>query len=103
MGYKSVCLDCHKSFSLGTDIENIRESACPQCGKKMTLLNHKFRPPKLESKEWETVKILVENGFKYQSIYSKSEDGFMYAVEYPKTVKEAKRFVEVYKTQAVEK
>lgn len=103
MGYKAVCIDCHKAFSLGTDFDNMRESACPQCGQKMTLLNHKFRPPKLESKEWEAVKILVENGFKYQRIFSKAEDGNLYPVDYPKTLKEAKKFVEVYRNQAMEK
>ena len=100
MGYKSVCLDCHKSYSLGTDFENMRESACPQCGKRMVLLNHKFRPPKLESKQWEVVKILVENGFKYQRIFSKHDDGKLYAVDYPITLKEAKEFISLYKSQA---
>lgn len=102
MGYKSVCLDCHKSFSLGTDFENLRESACPQCGQKMVLLNHKFRPPKLESKEWEVVKLLVENGFKYQQILSKHDNGnSYYAVDYPLTLKEAKEFIITYKSQAI--
>ena len=101
MGYKTVCLSCQKSFSLGTDIKNIRESSCQQCGQKMVLLNQKFRPPKKDSKKWEAIKILVENGFKFQKIFSMSEPGVYLPVPYPTTLKEAGEFMVTYKTQAL--
>lgn len=66
------------------------------------MLNHKFRPPKLESKEWKVVKLLVKNGFKYQQILSKRDDEYSYyAVDYPVTLKEAKEFIITYKSQAL--
>ncbi|WP_162127617.1 hypothetical protein [Flavobacterium phycosphaerae] len=67
----------------------------------MTLLNQKFKAPKAESKEWETINFLVAHGFKYQSIYTKKEDGLLYKVDYPKNIKDAKEFVVNYKEQAL--
>ena len=57
MGHKVVCLDCRKSFSQGTDFRNRKETVCPDCSKQMTLLPHRFRPPKNDdTKKWEVVK-----------------------------------------------
>ena len=106
MGHKSVCIDCRKSFSLGTDIENRKKSNCPNCGKEMILLPHRFRPPKkTDAKKWETVKFLIENGFYYQHIYEKTEtkNGKIFyenLVEYPDSIRDAKEFVEKYKNQS---
>ena len=97
MGYKSVCLNCRKAFSQGTDYTNFqRDKLCPDCGNSMVFLSAKFRPPKKrDNKKWEVVEFLVENGFYYESIY---DGGY---VIYPETMKEAKEFVEKYKTQAI--
>ena len=46
MGYKNVCFDCRKAFNQGTDLINIRESKCPECGILMTQVTHRFRPAK---------------------------------------------------------
>ena len=107
MGHKVVCLDCRKSFSQGTDFEDRKEAVCPDCGQPMILLPHRFRPPKkTDIKKWETVKYLVENGFCFQHIYEAKETKEHYNrtenyVEYPENLKDAKEFVEKYKTQAI--
>ncbi|PRY83198.1 hypothetical protein [Mongoliibacter ruber] len=106
MGHKVVCLECKKSFSQGTDFNDRREANCPDCGKSMTLLPHRFRPPKkTEDKKWETVKFLIENGFYYQHIYEivETKNGvtnFQNYAKYPDNLRDAKEFVEQYKDQA---
>ncbi len=109
MGYKNVCISCRKAFNMGTDYNTIRESLCPDCGMPMTLMTHRFRPPKkTDNQKWETVKFLVENGFPYQHV---SEDVTpkdigkptkKYAV-YPDNLREARQFVEKYKEQALKR
>ena len=107
MGHKVVCLDCRKSFSQGTDFEDRKDAVCPYCGQQMILLPHRFRPPKkTDLKKWETVKYLVENGFCFQHIYETIEKKEHYNwtekyVEYPENLKDAKEFVEKYKSQAI--
>lgn len=107
MGHKVVCLDCKKSLRQGTDFNDRREANCPDCGKPMTLLSHRFRPSKkTEDKKWETVKFLIDNGFYYQHIYenvTKTTNGFIKyenLVPYPDNMRDAIEFVERYKNQA---
>lgn len=107
MGHKIVCLECRKSFSQGTDFNDRKEGKCPDCGRPMTLLPHRFRPPKKsEDKKWEVVNFLIENGFYYQHIYetfTQTINGFIKhknLVPYPENIREAKEFVERYKSQA---
>ena len=79
---------------------------CPKCGKPMILLPHAFRPPKKsDDKKWETVRFLIENGFYYQRIYERTEtkNGVTSSqnhVAYPDNIRDAKEFVEKYKSQA---
>jgi DNA-directed RNA polymerase subunit RPC12/RpoP len=106
MGYKSVCIECRKSLNRQIDTGSDRLYPCSNCGKPMTLLSHRFRPPKKdETKKWETVKFLIDNGFYYDHIFQKVEvrDGITilenYA-KYPDNIRDAKEFVEKYKKQA---
>lgn len=98
MGYKNICLECKTSYSKGNDFENQTTSDCTQCGQKMVLVNHKFKPPKKsDTKNWEVVKLLVENGFKFQSVYEEVEKGVYLKVNYPTKLSEAKEFIKKYK------
>jgi DNA-directed RNA polymerase subunit RPC12/RpoP len=107
MGYKSVCLDCRKSLNVKLENNSERIYPCSECGKPMTLISHRFKPPrKTENKKWETVEFLIEHGFYYQHVYENVEvkkSGIIvyenYA-RYPENIKEAKEFVEKYKEQA---
>src|SRR5690554_7210315 len=75
MGYKSVCIECRKSLNRPLDTGSERLYLCSECGKPMTLLSHRFRPPKkTDDKKWETVKYLIENGFHFDHVYQKIED-----------------------------
>jgi len=94
---------------MGTDYNNIREASCPDCGRLMTLMTHRFRPPKkTDDQKWETVKYLVENGFAYQHIYEEvtlkdtGKATKKYA-DYPENLREAREFVEKYKQQSINK
>ena len=106
MGQKKVCLNCRKAFNQNSDFENRGGLTCPDCGQKMTEVNHKFRPPKKSDlKAWATSKYLIENGFIYQHVYKDVEErnGLVAKekyVDYPTTIKEAKKFVADYKDQA---
>ncbi len=106
MGYKSVCLECRKSLNRELDSSSDRLYPCSECGKPMTLLPHRFRPPKkTDDKKWETVKYLIENGFYYQHVYQKVETKnarttYENYAEYPDNIRDAKEFVEKYKEQA---
>ncbi|MDG1508933.1 MAG: hypothetical protein P8Q53_04045 [Flavobacteriaceae bacterium] len=109
MGYKNVCFDCRKAFNQGSNLSNIRESKCPECGILMKQITHRFRPPKHNDiKKWDVAKFLMKNGFLYQHVWEKifrNEKGEIYATanyaKYPESMKEAKEFVELNKEQAI--
>ena len=106
MGYKKVCIECRVTLNRSFDTGTEQTYPCPECGKSMILLPHRFRPPKkTEQKKWETVKFLIAHGFYYQHVYEiiEKEKGITsyknYAM-YPENIKDAKEFVEKYKSQA---
>jgi hypothetical protein len=107
MGYKNVCLICRKSFNQGTNIKDIHNSNCPDCGQPMVAINHRFRPPKKsELDKWKTVEYLIKNGFFFQKIYNKIENHANKTlktelVPYPEKLREAKEFVKKYQDQAL--
>lgn len=96
MGYKYVCLRCRKCFSAGTDYTKFKDKKkCPECSKPMALLNEKFKAPsKEDSTQWEIVKMVVDNGFNYQTLYD-SDSGER--IHYPTTKNEAEEFIRKYK------
>ncbi|UII77317.1 hypothetical protein LV716_05965 [Flagellimonas sp. HMM57] len=105
MGYKNVCFDCRKSFNQGTDLNEIRKSKCPDCGKLIKQVTHRFRPPKQKDlKQWEVAKHLMRNGFLYEHVYKQIyEIGEVtvlanYAT-YPQNMRDAIEFVGKYKNQ----
>ncbi len=105
MGYKSVCVNCRKSFNRSIEKEINKFFSCPECGNTMTLLSHRFRPPKKsDEKKWEVVKFLIDKGFYYQHINKlvddeKSEYDNNEFAKYPLNLKDALIFVEKYKGQ----
>ena len=106
MGHKKVCLECKMTLNRPIDIDSELTYPCPECGKPMILLPHRFRPPKkTDDKKWETVRFLIENGFYYQHIYERTETekdvtSSQTLVAYPDNLRDAKEFVEKYKSQA---
>lgn len=97
MGYKNICLKCRTSYSKGNDYENQTESNCPHCSTKMILVNQKFKPPKKsDTKSWKMVKLLVENGFKFQTVYEHIEKGIYLKINYPNNLTEAEEFIKKY-------
>ena len=97
MGYKNVCLKCKRVESLGTDYTQFRTGPCPECSADMFFVSHKFRPPKKTDKNgWELACFLITRGFIFQTIYA---DDFT-AVSYPRTLRDAKEFVEKYRDKA---
>ena len=107
MGYKSVCIECRKTLNRTLDTGSDRLYPCSECGKPMTLLSHRFRPPKkTDDKKWEIVKFLIENGFHYEHVYQKIDTNsngvtsYQGYATYPDNFRDAKEFVEKYKEQA---
>lgn len=101
MGHKKVCLDCKITFNRYFDSGSELTYHCPECGKSMTLLPHRFRPPKkTEDKKWEVVKFLVDNHFYYQHISDPETIDKTVYVKYPDNLRDAKEFVIKYKNQA---
>ena len=102
MGYKNVCLTCRKAFNQGSDFEKIREAVCPECGKQMIQVDHKFKPPRKNAfKKWEVVELLLNNGFVYQRIYeTKFQSPY---IQYPENLKQAKEFILKYSAQSLNK
>jgi hypothetical protein len=96
MGHKYVCLHCRKSYSVGTGFIHFQEKKiCPECLAPMTLLNEKFKAPrKDDTTQWEIVKLLVDNGFFYQSVLDPISGE---KVPYPRTKRDAEAFIEKYK------
>jgi hypothetical protein len=84
-------------FNYGMDIENIISRTCPQCRNKMINVDFKFKAPKKGNIEkWGIIKYLLENGFYFQHIYDNEK-----SVKYPENYKDAKIFVEKYKSQKI--
>ncbi|WP_194778305.1 hypothetical protein [Pararhodonellum marinum] len=106
MGHKKVCIECKMAFSRPFDSGSELQYLCPECGKPMILLPHRFRPPKkADDKKWETVKYLIENGFHYQHVFKELEtknklSADHYYVAYPENIRDAEEFVKKYKSQA---
>lgn len=107
MGYKKVCLKCRITLNRTFDSGSELTYPCPECGKPMILLSHRFRPPiKSDDKKWETIKFLIDNGFYFQHIYEKIEikngvTSHQNYVSYPDKLRDAKEFVAKYKSQAI--
>jgi hypothetical protein len=105
MGYKSVCIECRRSLNRPLDTGSGRLYLCSACGKPMTLLSHRFRPPKKnDDKKWETVKYLIENGFRYDHVYTKVDvdngaTNYETYAQYPDNMRDAKEFVARFKEQ----
>ncbi len=94
MGYKKVCFYCKKTFNIPKGSKEIINLSCLNCGNKMSILNHKFRPPKRsDTKQWQLVEFLKNNGFIYQHVFEEAEGGGYKNVPYPNNLIEAKEFV----------
>jgi hypothetical protein len=106
-GTKNVCFNCRKAFNIHLD--DTRQGNCPECGQPLTLMTHRFRPPKKDDeKKWETVKYLVDNGFSFQHIYAEVETKDkmkpkIVNVSYPENLRDAREFVTKYASQARKK
>jgi len=107
MGHKKVCLDCRVSLNMDVSDYSAEKYPCAKCGKQMTLLPHRFRPPKkTDNKGWELVNFLIKNGFPFQHIYQEGSNEYIKNpsnnyVPYPKNIREAKEFILIYKDQAM--
>ncbi len=90
-----TCLNCRKSFKRpGADVS---QKKCPHCGEKAINLGRHFKPPiRTDNAQWEKVRYLIDNGFPFHRVH----DGEGMQIQYPKTMSEAKDFVEKYKDKA---
>ena len=92
-----VCLECRKSFKRNCDTtEYVNELTCPDCGKTAYNFGRNFHVPKMsDQQQWKKIKFLFDNGFSFQKVHDESGQ----SVPYPKTLEEAKEFVNKYKKQ----
>lgn len=100
-----VCFECRKSFkrvehpkvwdpAIAKDDPEVYQRVCPICGGVAHWMYEKFKPPKAtDLKQWKKVKYLFDHGYRF---YSVGSHGLGY-VGYPRTLGEAKRFVEHFK------
>lgn len=106
MGYKLVCLPCRKVWNYNPYLRKYTFIyICAHCCKPYLRVSHRFRPPKKENhKDWAVVEYLMKNGFFYQHIYEKAENGKRWGpfVKYPESLIDAKIFVKKYRNQQVE-
>lgn len=64
-----ACFDCRKSFAKEAS-ESPRK--CPECAKAMIDMGAYFAPPRrLSEKRWEVMKILADNGYRFNTKDSK--------------------------------
>lgn len=60
-----ACFDCRKSFAKE---ESVSARKCPECTKLMTDMGAFFEPPrKLSVKRWSVMKVLADNGFRFNT------------------------------------
>lgn len=87
-----VCFGCRKSFKYPARPE---QRVCPQCRGPMERLSRKFSAPKsTDLVQWRKVQYLVEHGFRFHTAYVPVAPGVSQSVDYPRTLQEAKAFVE---------
>lgn len=68
-----ACFDCRKSFAKEPVTDNERARICPDCRKQMVDMGKYFAAPRrLNKKRWEVMKVLADNGYKFQSEGSKA-------------------------------
>lgn len=90
-----ACFACRRSFRRAYE-PGLPNRKCPNCGGESIALNRKFKAPASDDVEqWKKVRFLVEHGFRFQSVYENKE-----TVPYPASLREAKAFVERYRSQA---
>jgi hypothetical protein len=90
--YPFVCFACRKSFKYPAHPE---QRICPQCSGPMERLSRKFSAPKsTDLMQWRKVQYLVEHGFRFHTAFVPVAPGVMRSVDYPRTLQEAKAFVE---------
>ena len=98
-----ACLECCKSFK--REYKLIQkgypsELYCPNCGGIAYNLGRHFKAPKkTDNKQWDKIRFLVKNGFRFQKI--RIGTGHHDTVSYPETLEEAKEFVVKYKDYAI--
>jgi hypothetical protein len=63
-----ACFDCRKSFAKEPIKDGERPRICPDCRQSMIDMGKYFAAPKrLNKKRWEVMKVLADNGYKFQS------------------------------------
>ena len=98
-----VCFTCRTSFKRPRGQDG---PPCPSCAGPTVGLSEKFQaPPKKDVKAWRVVEFLVENGFRFASIWERDERGLCLHVPgaYPRTMDEAKEFVVRYAAHRVDR
>jgi hypothetical protein len=60
-----ACFDCRKSFAKDA---SATPRKCPECAKPMTDMGAFFEPPrKLNVKRWNVMKVLADNGYRFNT------------------------------------
>lgn len=102
MGAKRICFNCRKAFNVPYAAKG--PTHCPDCGEAVVILPHRFRPPKKrDTEKWATVKYLVDHGFRYEHLNPANSPTWSLTkygnyVQCPETLREAKEFVETYRS-----
>jgi len=87
-----ACLNCRKAFKR-QDQEGVLTLVCPNCGQLAHRTSRNFKAPKQSDLEqWSKVSFLLHRGFRFTSI----RDSAGMRIPYPKTLEEAREFVEKY-------
>lgn len=93
-----VCIHCRKSFKYPAQPER---RICPQCRGPMERLSRKFSAPKSSDRmQWRKVQYLVEHGFRFHTAFVQVAPGVARSVDYPRTLREARDFVELMRAAA---
>ena len=98
--FPHACFTCRKVFRKPHS-KLVR--VCPQCAAPMVILGRKFHTPRLNDREqWKKVELLVNHGFRFESVYRATEFGGKVAVPYPRRLSEVPTFVAEFRGQALQ-
>jgi hypothetical protein len=96
-----VCFACRKTFRKP---HSVPPRLCPQCVQPMTMLGRKFHSPKASDlAQWKKVRMLVEHGFFFQSVYRAAPEGGKRVAPYLSSLSEVASFVLEFSDQAESK
>src|ERR1700722_6965022 len=87
-----ICCDCRRAFKLAPTSLGPHSKPCPHCRNPAPWVHNRFKAPRASDvAQWEKVRLLIANGFRFYSLAANNKP-----IRYPATLNEAKVWVKTW-------